>query len=208
MYDIRGLIVGGRSKKSELDGGQTVKKEGDCLRSRGWSPVRLMRRLVLFQYVELEMVKSGEKEDKMSEERVREEEMRHRLEEIAKVEEFVVAGETTIEDDVIASIAGVAAKEVEGVASLGKSSIRRTLAERIAGAPERARGVEVEVGKKEAIVDLTLNVIYGFNIPKIIIDVRKRVAARLLDLAGLIAKEINVDVTGIEFPERMPGKLE
>ena len=203
-----GLIVGGRSKKSELDGGQTVNKEGDCLRSRGWSPVRLMRRLILFQYVELEMVKSGEKEDKMSEERVREEEMRHRLEEIAKVEEFVVAGETTIEDDVIASIAGVAAKEVEGVASLGKSSIRRTLAERIAGAPERARGVEVEVGKKEAIVDLTLNVIYGFNIPKIIIDVRKRVAARLLDLAGLIAKEINVDVTGIEFPERMPGKLE
>jgi len=62
--------------------------------------------------------------------------------------------------------------------------------------------VEVEVGTIEAIVDLSLNVVYGFNIPKIIAAVRGKVASRLFDLAGLDAKEINVHIVGIEFPEK------
>jgi len=145
---------------------------------------------------------------KMAEERIKEKEMKARLEEIEKAEEFVVAGETTIDDEVIGAIAGVAAREVEGVASLGTSSIRRTVVERLGRAEEKARGVEVEAGKKEAIIDLTVNVIYGFSIPKIIIEVRKKVAYRLLELVGLIAKEINVNVVGIEFPEGVERKLE
>ena len=115
-----------------------------------------------------------------------------------------IAGETIIEDDVVASIAGLAAREVEGIAGLGKSSVRRALTERLAGAGEKARlGVGVEVGKKEAIVDLSVVIVYGFNIPKIVAEVRKKVASRLLEIAGLIAKEINVEVASIEFPEKM-----
>ena len=121
--------------------------------------------------------------------------------------EYGGGGETTIADEVVASIAGVAAREVEGVASVGKGSVRRMLAERLAGAEEKARGVEVEVGKIEAVVDLSLNVVYGFNIPKIIAEVRKKVAARLSDLAGLDAKEINVHIVGIEFPEKAEKKV-
>ena len=123
------------------------------------------------------------------------------------VAEYRGGGETTIADDVVASIAGVAAREVEGVASVGKGSVRRMLAERLAGAEEKARGVEVEVGKIEAVVDLSLNVVYGFNIPKIITEVRKKVASRLSDLAGLDAKEINVHIVGIEFPEKVEKKV-
>lgn len=115
-----------------------------------------------------------------------------------------IAGETIIEDDVVASIAGLAAREVEGVAGLGKSSVRRALTERLAGTGEKARlGVGVEVGKKEAIVDLSLVIVYGFNIPKIVTEVRKKVASRLMEIAGLVAKEINVDIASIEFPEKM-----
>ena len=106
-------------------------------------------------------------EQEFPEEKFREKEMAQKLEELAKTEEFVVGGETSIDDEVIASIAGVAAKEVEGVASLGTPSIRRTLAERLTGAEARARGVDVEAGKREAIIDLALNVIYGFSIPTI-----------------------------------------
>jgi uncharacterized alkaline shock family protein YloU len=96
----------------------------------------------------------------------------------------------------------VAAKEVEGVASVGKGTVRRMLAERLGGAEGKARGVQVEVGAIEAIVDLSLNVVYGFNIPKIIATVRSKVASRLFDLAGLDAKEINVHIVGIEFLEK------
>ncbi|UCG83061.1 MAG: Asp23/Gls24 family envelope stress response protein [Dehalococcoidia bacterium] len=118
-----------------------------------------------------------------------------------------IKGETTIEDEVIGAIAGVAAREIEGVASLGKSSIRRTIAERVAGSPEQARGVDVEAGKKEAILDIDVNIIYGFSIPKIVGEVRRKVADRLEELAGLVAKEINITVVGIEFEEK-PTRVE
>ncbi|HUS04188.1 MAG TPA: Asp23/Gls24 family envelope stress response protein [Dehalococcoidia bacterium] len=122
-------------------------------------------------------------------------------------ERFV--GETIIGDEVVASIAGLAAKEVKGVAGLGKSSVRRALTEHLGGAEDRARmGVQVEVGKTECIVDLQLSVLYGVSIPKIINEVRKQVALRLMEYVGLIAKEINVHAVGIEIPERKQAKVE
>lgn len=137
---------------------------------------------------------------------IKDTEVSARLAEVEKAGELVVGGETDIDDEVVASIVGVAAQEVEGIASLGTSSVRRTIAE-WGGAEGRARGVEVEMGKKEAILDITVNVIYGFSIPNIITQLRQKVATSLLEMVGLIAKEINVDVVGIEFPDRMPGKL-
>ena len=120
-----------------------------------------------------------------------------------KKPEAVFAGETIIGDEVVASIAGLAAKEVKGVVRLGKSSVRRTLTQHLGGAEEKARlGVAVEVGKREAIVDLQLIVAYGFSIPNIINEVRKQVAMRLMEFIGLIAKEINVRVVDVEIPEK------
>ena len=146
-------------------------------------------------------------EEKKNKFKIIDAEMTERLEAIETTGELIVGGETDIENEVIAQIVGVAAREVEGIASLGTSSIRRTLAEAVGTAEGRSRGIEVEAGKKEAILDITVNVIYGFSIPNVIIELRKNVATRLLEIVGLIAKEINVDVVGIEFPERMPGKL-
>ncbi len=137
-----------------------------------------------------------------SEVRFEETEMKQRLEEISKAGEMEVGGETHIEDDVIASIASIAASQVEGVSSLGRSSITRSISERF-GAEGRSKGVEVEAGKKEAIIDLTLRVIYGFSIPQIVIDVRKKVAQALWDYTGLVAREINIEIADIEFPERV-----
>lgn len=148
------------------------------------------------------------KKDLVDEHRIREEEMATRLREIEETEEFRIAGETVIEDNVIEAIAGLAATEVKGVSSLGTSSIRRTLAERIGGAERRARGVDSEHGKKEANLDITVNVMYGFSIPELVIGVRKNVATRLLDLVGLVTKEINIEVAGIEFPDKTPGELD
>ncbi len=122
-------------------------------------------------------------------------------------QEFV--GETIIGDEVVASIAGLAAKEIKGVAGLGKSAVRRALTEHLGAADEKARlGVAVEVGKTEAIIDLQLIVVYGLSIPNIINEVRKQVAFRLMELVGLIAKEINVRVVGVEIPEKKQTKVE
>ena len=128
--------------------------------------------------------------------------------EIEQIQEIQVGGETNIHDEVIGAIAGVAAREVEGVSSLGTSSIRRTLTERVGGTEQRARGVSVEAGRREAILDFDLRVVYGISIPETVIKVRQNVAHRVLELCGLVTKEININVVGIEFPERIPGRVE
>ena len=139
---------------------------------------------------------------------IRELEMMPKMEEISRLEEIHVGGTTNIEPEVIAAIAGVAAEAVEGVAALGTTSLRRTIRERVGGAERRARGVSVEVGRREVILDIQVRVIYGYSVPRTVISLRQNVADRLLKLCGLVAKEINVRVTGIEFPERMPGRVE
>ncbi len=140
--------------------------------------------------------------------RIEEQEMTTRLQEIATSDELVVGGETSIDDGVVAAITGMAAKEVEGVSELGGRSLRRTVAERVAGANEHARGVEVEAGRKEAILDLEMRVLYGFSVPEIVIKVRQFVAQRVLELLGLVTKEINIRVVGIDFTDKIAGRVE
>ena len=140
--------------------------------------------------------------------KIKETEMATRLAELENLSEIEVGGETEINDDVIGSIAGVAAREIEGISSLGTSSIRRTIAERVGGIDERMRGVAVEAGRREAILDIDLRVVYGYSIPETVVKVRHNVARRVLELCGLLTKEININVVAIEFPERMPGRVD
>ena len=103
---------------------------------------------------------------------IRELEMMPKMENIERLEEIPIGGTTNIEPDVIGAIAGVAAQSVEGVASLGSTSLRRAVRERVGGAERRARGVEVEAGRREVVLDINLRIIYGYSIPRIVIDVR------------------------------------
>jgi uncharacterized alkaline shock family protein YloU len=139
---------------------------------------------------------------------IRELEMLPKLEALSKIDHLVVDGTTTIKDDVIGAIACQATKEVEGVADVGAGSFRRLIAERFGGAQRRARGVQVEAGRKEAIVDINIKLTYGFPVPQTVISIRRNIAERLLNLCGLYAKEINVNVDSLDFPNRMPGRVQ
>ncbi len=144
----------------------------------------------------------------MADEEIRDTEMETRMAEIRNLETIEVIGQTEINDDVIGAIAGIAAREIEGVASLGANSIRRAITERVAGSERKARGVGVEAGHREAILDIDLRVIYGFSIPEIVMMVRQNVARRVLEMCGLVAKEININVTSIEFTDKSPSRVE
>ena len=121
-----------------------------------------------------------------------------------------VPGTTEISEEVVASIAGHAATEVEGVVRLGEAGILRTLTGVGRSAAEsKAEGVEVEAGQKEAIFDMDLTVEYGSSIPEIVRNVRSAVATEIKEQVGLVAKEINVRVVEIEYPEDIPsGRVE
>ena len=114
-----------------------------------------------------------------------------------------VPGITEIEGRVIAAIAGHVAENIEGVASIGKSGIVRAVTSILASeATEKASGVDVEAGRRESILDINLTVTYGYSIPNIVKEVREAVAKEIFDHVGLVAKEINVVVTSIEFPDK------
>jgi len=113
-------------------------------------------------------------------------------------------GKTTIADGVVAKIAGLAAREVPGVHDLVAQGAGATLAgmtQRVTGGDTRAQGVTVEVGEREAAVDLTLTVDYGVSIPQVADAVRRNVMARLEAMTGLRVTEVNIAVTDLYFPE-------
>lgn len=144
----------------------------------------------------------------MTEEGTRDQEMIPTLAELEKIDTIEVGGETAIDDEVIGAVAGVAAREVEGISSLGTRSIKRSIAERMGSREQRARGVEVEAGRREAILDIDVRVLYGYSIPETVVKVRQNVARRVLETFGLVTKEININVVGIDFADRMPGRLD
>ncbi len=117
-------------------------------------------------------------------------------------------GITTISDAVVAKLAGHACREVEGVASLGKT-FRRLLGRVRPGEESLTQGVNVEVGRKEAAVDVVLVVRYGFSIPTLAQEVRENVIATVEAATGLIVKEVNIEVDDLEFDsERSTSRVE
>ena len=119
-------------------------------------------------------------------------------------EQMSAAGRTSIADVVVARIAGIAAREVPGVHELvgqGMGGAVSGLAQRVRHVDTRAQGVNVEVGEREAAIDLRLTVEYGVSIPQMAEEVRRNVINRLESMTGLTTKEVNIDVVDLYFPE-------
>jgi uncharacterized alkaline shock family protein YloU len=113
-------------------------------------------------------------------------------------------GRTTIADSVVAQIAGMAAREVPGIHSLGAGMSRAIGAMRDhvpGGGTNFTRGVKVEVGERQAAVDLDVVVDYGVAILEIAADTRAHVIAELERTTGLEVVEVNISVVDVHLPE-------
>ena len=108
-------------------------------------------------------------------------------------------GTIRIADEVVSIIAGLAATEVGGVAGMS-GCIAGGIAE-ILGRKNFSKGVKVEVGEKEAAIDLYIIVKYGVRIPDIALNVQEAVKAAIENMTGLSTVEVNVHVQGVGFPE-------
>ena len=108
-------------------------------------------------------------------------------------------GAIRIADEVVSIIAGLAATEVDGIAGMS-GGIAGGIAEML-GRKNFAKGVKVEVGEKEAAVDLYIIVKYGVRIPDIALAVQENVKQAIETMAGLSVVEVNVHVQGVGFPE-------
>ncbi|MBV9339194.1 MAG: Asp23/Gls24 family envelope stress response protein [Solirubrobacterales bacterium] len=111
-------------------------------------------------------------------------------------------GQTTIADAVVTKVASMAAREVRGVHDLGGGVSRAigSVTQRVGVGDERTQGVSVEVGEREAAVDVTLVIEYGESIPRVSQAVRDNVIKRIEGITGLSVTEVNVSVNDLYFP--------
>ena len=111
-------------------------------------------------------------------------------------------GTTTIADAVVSKVAGIAAREVGGVHNLGGGATRAigSVTQRVGIGDERTQGVSVEVGEREAAVDLTLVIDYGESVPQVANQVRENVVRRIEGITGLQVTEVNIAVNDLYFP--------
>ena len=110
-------------------------------------------------------------------------------------------GQTTIADGVVTKIAGIAAREVGGVHKLGGGVARAlgSVTGRLPGGDNPSQGVSVEVGEKEAAVDVVVVVEYGESIPNVSQEIRDNIVRRIEGLTGLKVTQVNVNVTDLHF---------
>jgi len=104
-----------------------------------------------------------------------------------------------IAPEVIETIAGMAASEVEHVMSMSGS-----LADGIAGFLGRknlGKGVKVEVAEKDVTIEISIVVIYGCKIHEVARLIQERVREVVESMTGLCVKEVNVSIVGVDFPK-------
>lgn len=108
-------------------------------------------------------------------------------------------GSIRIADEVVGIIAGMAATEISGVAGMSGGLVGG-IAEML-GKKNLAKGVKVEVGEKEAAVDLYIIVEYGVRIPDVALQVQENVKRAIEMMTGLDVVEINIHIQGVGFSQ-------
>jgi len=109
--------------------------------------------------------------------------------------------EITIADEVIATIAGIAASEIDEVVSMSGR-----LGDGIAGMLGKknlSKGIKVEVGEKEVALDLSIIVQYGCKIHIVAKEIQNKVRNAVEEMTGMKVSEVNIHVLGVNIDKDM-----
>ena len=107
------------------------------------------------------------------------------------------SGAVKISEEVVAIIAGIAAMEVPGVAGMS-GGLAGGIAEML-GRKNLSKGVKVEVGEKEAAIDLYIIVEYGCRIPDVAWEIQEKVKKAVETMTGLHVVEVNIHIQGVNI---------
>ena len=111
-------------------------------------------------------------------------------------------GSISFANDVVATIAGIATVEVEGVAGMS-GGFSGGLAE-LLGRKNLTKGVKVEIGKEECAVDLYIIVEYGSEIPDMCRKIQSSVKKAVETMTGLRVVETNIHIQGVRVSKESP----
>lgn len=111
-------------------------------------------------------------------------------------------GFTRIENAVVGKIAGLAAREISGVHSLGDGTARMVgaIRESFAGSASNIMpGISVEVGELQAAVDVSIIAEYGVAIHELADAIRGNIINSIEKMTGLEVTEVNVTVHDVHL---------
>lgn len=109
---------------------------------------------------------------------------------------FENKGELIISDEAISTIVALAAKEIEGVASL-----KHNLPEQLAGLFSKGgyrKGVKVDGDERGIVLDLQMKVNYGVNVSDLAIKVQENIKTAIEAMIDIQVSAVNVHVLGVE----------
>jgi uncharacterized alkaline shock family protein YloU len=105
-------------------------------------------------------------------------------------------GVIRIADEVISTVAGLAAVEVEGVAAMS-GGWGTDLVEKL-GKKNLGKGIKVEATGEQTTIDIYILIEFGYAIPKVCENVQKAVKAAVEGMTGLIVTAVNVHVVSVQ----------
>lgn len=111
-------------------------------------------------------------------------------------------GVIKVSDEVVGTIAGIATTEVEGISGMS-GGIGDGIAKLLIGS-QMTKGVKVEVGEKEVVIDVSVIVDYGVNIPEVSWKVQESVKQTVEKMTGLAVVGVNVYVQGVYIKNKKP----
>lgn len=122
-------------------------------------------------------------------------------------------GSVVFATDVIATIAGLAATEVEGVASMagtaGGSSLADIFTRKNQSSKSLTKGVRVDLGENNAVtIHLTIVVDYGSPIPEVAGNIQENVKKAIETMSGLTVSSVDVHVQGVSFEREQRSAAE
>jgi uncharacterized alkaline shock family protein YloU len=123
--------------------------------------------------------------------------MEVKLMEIEKSEVTTELGAIRIADEVVSTIAGLAAKDVEGVATMS-GGWGSELVERL-GKKSFGKGIKVEVNDDQTSIDIYIIIEFGYSIPKVAENVQKEVKMAVETMTGLNVVNVNVHVVAVQM---------
>lgn len=117
-------------------------------------------------------------------------------------------GTVSFATDVVATIAGLAANEVEGVASMPSTS--GGIADILSRKSSRnfTKGVRIDIDGNKVAVDVTIIVEYGSPVPDVARSIQENVKKAIETMSGLDVRNVDVHVTGISFEREQRANAE
>ena len=126
---------------------------------------------------------------------------------MAEIKEYIAksdeSGSVMISEEVIASIAAIAAAEIDGVSTLGTANVTDFL-----GKKSQAKGVKIALGEGEAEINITLSIKKGFVIPTVAKAVQENVISSVESMTGIKITAVNVKVGGVSFEKEKKKEKE